>query len=359
MAVNDTIGTQEVAYGGPILPKTPSDFTPPFPENSDPRKPNLMFNDVDKWTITTTEYAGEQLPEGSSYFYDQSIDVTANWWKKVAIVIWTQNGNPTTQTDLEPYVHVDNYAHYPTPPTYNTYGFYPDGTNVTFSVTGADTNTLVITVGGNRFYRFIGWAPSAPPVFETTLNPFQWCSRNTLTPHTHNNVQFDDEYCLYEEYAAFIDGTGVEIKITTNDPGTMGWNNDNKNPYLLKWSNSLETHEDAFMTLFPSEIGNVYSAPDTQIGNSFTCELKTPSSQHWKGIYEFKGWYLNPNPFRGFDPDEFAAIQATPYFFHHANDDMSDLIYAVQSEIVITAVWMPSSDTFTITYHSGLPGAPE
>ena len=356
------IGYQQAAQGSPIVPKTPADFNFPLP--NDPRVDNIKFNNEDgRWRIfdTGTSYDGQQLAEGSNYFYGRDIDVKATWWKKVNIVILCNNEETRQSTeDLTPYVHALN-GHYPGPSPYNKFAYYSDNEDVTFNVTG--TTDRVITIGGGgtsgqivRTYRFIGWAATQPSVTLPMYQTFRWCSFDLQ--HTHENVTFDVN-CRKDEYAMFIDGSAVEIIVTTNDydnENRFGWDNNTKITYTIHWQDdeNPQTHTQEFNSIPVDPINPSYMAEVEHVGNGFIIE---PNLHIQYGlddlVYEFQGWYLNPTPFKGFEPDEFAAIQ--PYLMHHPNDDFSDIINTIQTPIVLTAVYMPASNQYTITYWSGLP----
>lgn len=350
------IGSQVVAQGFPFTPMTPQMFVPPFPGDDDPRKPNIIFNtDSDgKWKIfdSNPQYDGETLNEYTNFNYGQSLKVQATWWKKVETVIWCFANTATAQNDLKPYVHVLN-GHEAGPVPYDTYSFFPDNSDVTFNVSG--TNNRVILVGNDRYYRFIGWSEVEPRIFTTVLNPFQWCDLN-LT-HIHENVTFDNSLCLKQEYAAFLYGTEVEIIVMTNDPGDMGlgWNNSDKIQYKLIWSDG--TYHTQPFNSYPNIDPNnpSYGDPDTtpHIGDYFTLQTYPAgggSLHYLNGIYELKGWLIGV--FTGFDAQQFANIEQSDHFFA---GDISQLIYAINTPIVVTAIYMPSDAQYTITYYSGLP----
>ena len=325
----------------------PSSFTPPFPPSTDPRANNIIFNPEDKWEIITPgEYLGDQLAEGSSYEYGSDISVKANWLKKVLTNIWCPNGGATAQTDLTPYVHVTNGTQ-PGPSPYDLYAFFSDGDSASFSVSGA--NNRIVQVSG-RYYRFIGWSAIEPPVFQTSINPFYWCTQD-LT-HQHQNLTFNS-VCLKNEYAAFVNGADVNIIVTTNDPGDMGlnWNNNDKINYKLTWSDN-SNHIQPFNSIPQTQGNPLYTAPTAHVGDYFTLETYSSGGEnlHYLNTYELQGWYLGT--FSGFDPDDFAAIQSSPYFF---TGDISERINAIMTPITVTAIYMPASNQYTITYYSGLP----
>ena len=159
---------------------------------------------------------------------------------------------------------------------------------------------------------------------------------------------------MKNEYAAFVNGADVEIVVTTNDPGNMGWNNNGKIQYKLIWSDN-SSHEERPFNSIPQEPANPsYMAPIPHVGDYFTLQTYSPSSEnlHYLSTYELKGWFIGQ--FTGFNQAEFEAIQSNPYFFP---GDISARIYATRTPITVTAIYMPADTTYTITYYSGLPNS--
>lgn len=353
------IGSVQISQGAYIVPKTPSDFG--FP-GDDPRAANIRYDTSRGWLITTEGITDTYLPEGQTFQYAQDIDVDATWLKKVETIIWLDRGDSTDQQNLTPFVHVTNpdgtAGTEPGPSPNNLYAFFPDNhTTVKFSVDTQTDNQIV--VGDNR-YRFIGWSEMQPQIFATATNPFHWCSGEN--PHYHQNIQFNSD-CLKQEYATFIKGGAVEIIVKTNDPdGTpecKGWNNKEKVKFTIFWNdNNHTTYTHPFNSLpvlntpqfgsyiIPSQ--NPNASADLLL-NSFHCETASPEINSMDG-YDLQGWYIGD--FVGFDTTEFANLQDNP---NYVRGYISQTIFPVSTPIVITAVYMPSSNQHTITYHSGLP----
>lgn len=341
------IGTQIVTQGSTIYERLPNQLTPGFPGPGDPRADNIKFNTDTRWVVTTPN-TGDTLPEGSPFSYGQDISVKATWWKKVNIVIWCDGiTGHDAQTDLLNYVHVtkanDEAGYYPGPTPNNRYAFFSDGENVKFSVTGTDSQKIIQIPNTDRYYRFIGWRPTPPELISSALD---WCDHNVQ--HIHQNVEFDVN-CLKEEYAVFLDNSQAKIIVTTNDNGTNGWNNNENVKYRITWYDST-----FYVSRFDVDGSSEgYTIPDDKINFPFGLSVDRPDPHYLVGVdtmFELKGWYLGE--FKGFDPEGFRTITHSDNWYE---GDMLNNINAIQTPIIVTAVYMPSDNTYTITYHSGLP----
>lgn len=340
------IGNQRIAANAPIQRKTPSDFL--FPTNEDPRRDNILFNTDPGggWIIfDPSGLEDNHLHENTNYGFGEDISVKATWWKKVEANIWCADGS--AQNALKPNVHVLN-GHGAGPAPYNLYSFFSDGDTSEFSITGATDRKITV---GQEVYTFVGWTETEPLIFSLSATPLTWCTTNLY--HTHGNTSFNN-LCKHDEYAVFIHGANIEIIVTTNDDGTKNWNNNtDKIGYKLTWESDDTYWQAPFNSIPPIPTNPPRTVPSTHFGDGFVLETSNPNGEplHYLGEYELKGWYLGAYN-GGFDPDAFAAIENSEQFFA---GDTSALINAITSPIVVTAIYMPSDNQYTITYYSGLP----
>lgn len=353
MATSDNtpiIGTQEISNGMTIVSRTPSQFPFPFPGSEDPRHDNIIFNTDDHWIITTSGPSyNSSLPEGEAYSYGGDIDVKATWWKRVQSIIWLDlSGAELTsaRSDLMNYVIV-NPGRFPNVSEEGKYSFFSDGDTVYFGVTEATNNVVTVS---NRSYRFIGWSHEVPPFFGLPNNPpFVWDNQDIN--YFHQNVSFD-AFCRKNEYACFINGENPEILIRTNGDNTTFWNNHDKIRYRLTWYDNVE-HEQAFNSNPPIGTIPTYSGSEVnaRVGRYFRVSTKNPEHEYLKDdyntIYQLKGWYVGN--FEGFD---FETIRNSDEFYPYLT---SQYIYVISSTTIVTAVYMPVSEQYSIIYHSGLP----
>lgn len=351
------IGEQQVVANLPFDAKLPSTFPNPFPPAGDPRENNIIFNNNDGygWTIFDSQsghYNNQQLNESAPYSYGEDVEVRANWLKRVQTIIWCETtDNPQIPVqDLISHVHVAGGQGWDVDPQRGEYSFFPDNENVMFYITGANQNGVVVV--DQRPYKFIAWATTPPP--DDLAMRWDICSMGTQ--HTHQNVEFNN-LCLHDEYAVFLDGENIKIYVKTNDDdGVEEFNYNMKIQYRLKWFNSVDTHQQEFITIPPDPTITVpgpYEVPSSHILNSFTLEACDNNGSPLYSIreYELKGWYFG-NYQGKFDPDAYQQLLTDPNF--HPGY-VSPQIQAYHTPIEITAIFMPSDNTFTITYYSGLP----
>jgi hypothetical protein len=348
------LGTQNVVTGGPVAPRLPGsvEFPIPFPNLNNQlevaQAPNVIFNTDDKWEIyVPSQYEGQTLNESQPFNYNNNLDVRATWWKKVNIVIWCHGSN-YAETDLIPNVHVsgaDAHEPGPNPPPNELYAFFPDNADATFNITGSTYKIITVS---DRVYRFVGWSDMQPVILSTSANPFQWCSMNLQ--HIHQNIEFNN-ICLHNEYAAFINGPDVRVRVKTN---IDKFNNNQNYKYRLIWED--DTHDESmFKSLVPIPSNPEYVVPDNKIGHQFYLVTYNPNGGGelpYIETYEFKGWFMGS--FDGTDLQQYQDMVNSGAFYQ-TPPSYSPYIWALYTPIVVTAVYMPASDTYTIIYHSGLP----
>ena len=346
------LGIQEIASGAIITPKMPSVWN--YPSSSDPRINNILFNNQQGsgWIIVGPdgdEHIGEYLTENAPFDYGTDITVKANWLKKIQVNIWCYDNPSVAISDLQPNINVlgDNGVGMVND-EYGKHVFYPDNAQVQFVVTGANSNKI-ITVSG-RVYRFIAWARTPPP--EILSNRWEICTFD-VTDNTHPAIVFNND-CIWDEYAVFLYGADVHVIVKTN---VEKWNNYEPYRYCINWRhNSSNPRRFNSVPLNPNN--PAYIVPSANVGEEFSVDAKDINNgtlNFIEGTNKLRGWYFG-NYQGGQNADAFEAIQSSDYYSPCTDENYTSPNYrALQSEIIITAIYMPSSETFTITYYSGLP----
>ena len=308
------LGTQEIAPNAIIQPKTPSEFeTFPYSNN-----PNLRFDGY--WTIKSdSELKEQRLAENGTYDYGDNVSVEANWKKKVQTHIWCpgEEGELHAGDDLISHVHVYGGSD---GDVNHSFEFFRTNETATFEISGA-TNR-VIRVSGDRTYTFLGWAHSLPSVY--SISSSQLCEDTNLVYSIY--PQFSPNF-LKEEWAYFLYGTEINVIVKTNITDLN--NGSNCYNYTMYGKNP---EQKIFST-------KSFSIDASDFGKSFVCE---PCNQTI-GIYEFKGWVL-----RDYDGTTVPIDLMT-------EEAITPNIFACYNPIVLTAVYVVSGTTYTITYYSGLP----
>ena len=337
--LGEQIGVRYVGATTPIPVTQPSDF-PDFTMPSE-WVDNLRFDsNLQKWTDAN----GDTLHEGAyfpSWYQGTELDVQANWLKKVNTVIWCEPDRiATAQQELLPYVGVITGS-FPAN-AYSSYAFFNDTYFPTFRVTDANRNHQITIPSSYNVYTFVYWCDNDPlvnlNVDSTELTYTAEQNVSTLAPMINNFKK--------DEWAVFVFGTRVEVIVTTN----LGdyYHNSGK----IQFSHNLTgiaPQPKPFMSI-PPIVTNESLKYTLDNGMGAILQLTAPQEigNADGGIpWEFQGWYFSTTSAWS------GGTQTLPTDYY--SQSLTCDVILLYSKIVMTAIYAPSSNYYTITYYSGLP----
>lgn len=343
------IGYQRVTPTQNIEPRTPEDFGYVLEEQW---RDNLKFDPEVKWT----DENGIPLREGSTFSqsgYLSDFDVEANWLKRVEAIAWCGDSKIEDLPYIVQFLTVTPGS-FGEHDTVGSWSFFRDDMHPTFSLSSIGPYNILYIPSIQKTFTFLSWW-NREPFATNNITPYEDSTSLPFThPDTVSTLAPVEENYLKKEWAAFLNGTKVLVIVTTNlQQYDQFYHNNAK--YNFEYNLDTESVNSRPFMSYPQPIdinpAFTYSAENGEVGRHLI--LNIPQLSQELGSYDgtgipwvFKGWYYNNNTV-------WSDTQNEPSEYYSQTTQCD--VWLARNVIVMTAVYMRSTNYYTITYHSGLP----